>query len=203
MGKRVIVVPPQGVSVNVSVNVGQQAPQPATGHGTGATAPQTTQVNTAVTVGAPGWAAPAPAATGRSGPYTPPFSMPTSDVLRRTLPGLARAPQLGLGDHVHTAVCAEQGCALLSVAMPPARSATRPWVAVGWVLIALVMWTLQYSIVLPLAYLGAVAKSGAAQAIGWFAVLFCGLGPFLSLFYLCSPAVPRAAVRPWGLAQID
>lgn len=199
MPKRVIVVPPQGVSVNVSVNVGQQqAPPSAPGAGAAAAAPgSTTQVNTAVTVGPPVWAAAAPAC-----PYNPPFSMPTSDVLRRKLPGLARAPQMALGDHIHTARCAEEGCALLSAAVPSARSAARPWSVIGWVLTALVMWTLQYSVVLPLAYLGAVAKSGALQALGWFAVLFCGLGPLLSLLYLCSPAVPRSALRPWGLDQV-
>jgi hypothetical protein len=85
--------------------------------------------------------------------------------------------------------------------MPSARP-TRPWASVGWVLIALVMWSLQYSLVLPLAYLGAVAKSGMLQAVGWFAVLFCGFGPLLSLFYFCNPSIPRSAVRPWGLAEV-
>lgn len=205
MGKRVIVVPPQAISVNVSVDVAQHsAPSPAHAAAAGApaAAPQpTTQVDTAVTVSAAGWAPPAhPAAP--AGPYSPPFSMPTSDVLRRKLPGLAPTPSSRLGDHVHSATCVEQGCALLSIDMPPARSAARPWASIGWVLVALVMWTLQYSVVLPLAYLGAVARSGVLQAIGWFAVLFCGLGPVLSLFYLCSPAVPRSALRPWGLAQV-
>ena len=193
MPKRVIVVPPQSVSVSVSVNVGQQqAPHPAPGAASTSALPPTTQVNTAVTVGAPAWTPP-------TGPYVPPFTMPTSDVLRRKLPGLARTPQLGLGDHVHTARCAEEGCALLSLATPSARPA-RPWASIGWLLIALVMWSLQYSLVLPLAYLGAVAKSGTVQVVGWIAVLFCGLGPLLSLFYLCAPSVPRSALRPWGLA---
>lgn len=196
MPKRVIVVPPQGVSVNVSVNVGQQQASHSPSVETPAAAPQpATHVNTTVTVGAPAW-------TPSTGPYVPPFTMPTSDVLRRTLPGLSHAPRPGLGDHIHTASCAEHGCALLSLTMPSARP-TRPWASVGWMLIALVMWSLQYSLVLPLAYLGAVAKSGMLQAVGWFAVLFCGLGPLLSLFYLCSPSVPRSALRPWGLAEVD
>lgn len=193
MPKRVIVVPPQGVSVSVSVNVSQQ-PVPHQAAAATATPLPTTQVNTAVTVGAPVWTPP-------TGPYVPPFTMPTSDVLRRKLPGLARTSRLGLGDHVHTARCAEEGCALLSLTAPSARTA-RPWASIGWVLIALVMWSLQYSLVLPLAYLGAVAKSGTLQVVGWIAVLFCGLGPVLSLCYVCAPSVPRSALRPWGLAEV-
>ncbi|HWH29771.1 MAG TPA: hypothetical protein VNU26_12525, partial [Mycobacteriales bacterium] len=56
-----------------------------------------------------------------------------------------------------------------------------------------------YSLIVPLAWLGAVAHSTGAKALGWFAILFCGLGPFYALFYLCSPAVPRQALCPWGL----
>jgi hypothetical protein len=206
MGKKVFVVPPQSVSVNVSVNVNagqvlipaQHSPTPVQPP---APAPQplatSAQVDTAVTVGsAHGWGvAPAPVPAG---PYTPPFSMPKSDVLRRKVPMLARRTSLGLGDHVHAPACAETGCGLLAAAAPE-RPVTRPWAVVGWLLVAVVVWVLQYSFVLPLAYLGAVAKSGPAQALGWFAILLCGLGPFYSLFFVCSPAVPRAELRPWGL----
>lgn len=189
MGKKVFVVPPQSVSVNVSVNVGQQVPQQH--------APPAAHVNTAVHVGAPAW----PVVTTTSvpgGPYVPPFQMPTSDVLRRTIPKLARRSELGLGDHVHTARCAEQGCALLSASVP-GRVTARPWAIFGWLLVAVCVWLVQYSLIVPLAWLGAVAHSGGAKAIGWFAILLCGFGPFYSLFYLASPSVPRQALRPWGL----
>ncbi len=46
---------------------------------------------------------------------------------------------------------------------------------------------------------GAVAQSAGAKALGWFAILLCGLGPFYALFYAFSPHVPRQALRPWGL----
>jgi hypothetical protein len=206
MAKKIIVVPPQSVSVNVSVNVGtgQTTPAPAQhGHIPAQAFPspvpqhQPVQVNTGVAVGtAPPWGVvPAAAPTG---PYTPPFTMPTSDLLRRKVPMLARRTSLGLGDHVHTPVCAESGCPLLAASVQP-RPATRPWSVLGWMLVALVVWCVQYGFVVPLAYLGAVAQSGIGRAIGWFAILLCGFGPFFSLFYLCSPAVPRSALRPWGL----
>lgn len=192
MGKKVFVVPPQAVSVSVSVNVGsppqQQVPQQY--------APPATQVSTAVHVGAPGAQAAAPA-TPR-GPYVPPFQMPTSDVLRRTVPKLARRSELGLGDHVHTASCVEQGCPLLSATMPE-KVTVRPWAMLGWLLVAACVWVVQYSLIVPLAWLGAIAHTSGAKALGWFAILLCGFGPFFSLFYLCAPAVPRQALRPWGL----
>lgn len=207
MGKKVFVVPPQSVSVNVnvSVNVGQQAPQQQVPQQPGAVpqqyappqyAPPAAQVNTAVHVGAPAW--PVATTSVPRGTYVPPFQMPTSDVLRRTIPKLARRSELGLGDHVHTAGCLEQGCALLSASVP-AKVTARPWAMCGWLLVAACLWLVQYSLVVPLAWLGAVAHSGGAKAIGWFAILLCGFGPFYSLFYLCSPSVPRQALRPWGL----
>ena len=186
MGKKqIIVVPPQAVSVSVSVDVGtdpappapaRQAHVPAQGGalaGFGLGSPRT-QVNTAVTVGAPpAWgAAGGPVPTG---PYVPPFSMPTSDVLRRHLPGLTRQASLPLGDHVHSVGCAENGCPLLAAPLPP-RLRVRPWAMVSWLLVALVVWIIQYSLVVPLAYLGAVARSGMMQALGWVAILLCGSG---------------------------
>ncbi len=213
MGKKqIIVVPPQAVSVNVSVNVGagQASPAPAqpahvpaqggalAGHES--VSPRT-QVNTAVTVGAPpAWgAAGGPVPTG---PYVPLFSMPASDVLRRKLPGLTRQAALPLGDHVHSVDCAENGCPLLAASLPP-RPRVRAWAMLGWLLVALVVWVIQYSLVVPLAYLGAIARSGTMQALGWVAILLFGLGPLYALFYLCSPAVPRAALRPWGLNELE
>jgi hypothetical protein len=203
MGKKVIIVPPpQAVSVNVSVNVGQQVPQQWVPQGqipqqqqVAPPAPPT-QVNTAVTVGASPWPA---AAVQPRGPYVPPFQMPTSDVLRRTIPGLARQHGLGLGDHVHTAECLDRGCDLLSAAVPH-KTSVRPWAMIGWVLVALLVWSVQYSLLVPLVWLGAVAQSTLAKALGWFAILLCGLGPFYALFYLFSPAVPRQALTPWGLS---
>jgi hypothetical protein len=202
----VFVVPPQSVSVNVSVNVGQQTvPQvppvlqqdPAAGVVPPQYAPPPTHVHTAVNVGAPSLPTVTTAAVPQ-GPYMPPFQMPTSDVLRRTIPKLARRDDLGLGDHVHTAGCLEGGCALLTTALP-AKVNTRPLAIFGWLLVAACMWLVQYSFILPLAWLGAVAHSTGAKAAGWFAILLCGLGPFYALFYLCSPAVPRRALTPWGL----
>jgi hypothetical protein len=201
MGKKVFVVPPQAVSVNVNVNVGQQLPHPPAAPAPGAVpqqyAPPATQVHTAVNVGAPAWQTAAAPAVPR-GPYTPPFQMPTSDVLRRTIPMLARRAETGLGDHVHTAACLEQNCALLTAAVPQKVTA-RPWAMLGWLLVAVCVWLVQYSLIVPLTWLGAVAHSTGAKVIGWFAILFCGFGPFYALFYLCSPAVPRQALRPWGL----
>lgn len=194
MGKKVFVVPPQSVSVNVSVNVGQQVP--AQQGAPQQVAPPAAQVNTSVHVGAPAWAgvtAPVP-----RGPYVPPFQMPTSDVLRRTIPQLARRNELGLGDHVHTGRCLEQGCALLNASVP-GRVTARPWAMFGWLLVAVCVWLVQYSLIVPLAWLGAVAHSGGAKAVGWFAILLCGFGPLYSLFYLAAPSVPRQALRPWGL----
>ncbi len=213
MGKKqIIVIPPQVVSVNVSIDVGagqaapaqgQQAQVPTqggapAGHEFGS---PRTQVNTAVTVGAPpAWGAAPPPVP--SGPYVPLFSMPTSDVLRRNLPGLARPASLPLGDHVHSVDCAENGCPLLAASLPP-RPKIRPWAMLGWLLVALVVWVIQYSLVVPLAYLGAVARTGVMQAVGWVAILLFGFGPLYALFYLCSPAVPRAALRPWGLNELQ
>ncbi len=196
MGKKVIIVPPQSVNVSVNVNVGQQVPQQQVPQQQG------TQVNTAVHVGA-AWPVVAPAP---SGPYTPPFDMPTSDVLRRTIPKLARLDQqraqaeLGLGDHVHTPQCAESGCSLLTAHLPH-KVSLRPWAMFGWLLVAACVWVVQYSLIVPLAWLGAVAKSGGAKAAGWFAILLCGFGPFYALYYLCSPAVPKNALTPWGLSS--
>ncbi len=213
MGKKqIVVVPPQAVSVNVSVDVaaGQAPPAPAqevhvpTQGGAPADYQlgSRTEVNTAVTVAAP----PAWSASGGpvpSGPYVARFNMPASDVLRRMLPGLARqAPPLPLGDHVHSVECAESGCPLLAASLPP-RPRVRPWATLGWLLVALGVWVIQYSLVVPLAYLGAVARSGVMQAVGWVAILLFGFGPLYALFYLCSPAVPRAALRPWGLNEVQ
>ena len=208
MGKKVFVVPPQAVNVSVSVNVGQQpvpqAPPPPQQDAAGVAgvppqyAPPSTYVHTAVNAGAAPWPAATTPAVPR-GPYTPPFQMPTSDVLRRTIPALGRRDGLGLGDHVHTAGCLEQGCALLTTAVP-AKVNARPWVMFGWLLVAACVWLVQYSFVVPLAWLGAVAHSTGAKAVGWFLILLCGLGPFYALFYLCSPAVPRQALTPWGLS---
>ncbi len=213
MGKKqIIVVPPQAVSVNVSVSVGagQASPAPAqqahvpaqggalAGHELGS---PRTQVNAAVAVGAP----PAWGAVGGplpTGPYVPLFSMPASDVLRRKFPGLTRQASLPLGDHVHSVDCAENGCPLLAASLPP-RPRVRPWAMLGWLLVALAVWVIQYSLVVPLAYLGAVARSGTMRALGWVAILLFGLGPLYALFYLCSPAVPRAALRPWGLNELE
>jgi len=212
MGKKVFIVPPQAVNVNVSVNVGDQSPpQPPVTAAPGALpqqyalapapTPTPTQVNTAVIVGPQMWPASVPAVP--AGPYTPPFQMPTSDVLRRNVPMLARRAALGLGDHVHNAECLERECALLSTSVP-AKVTTRPWAIVGWLLVAACVWLVQYFFIVPLVWLGAVAHSTGAKALGWFAILLCGLGPFYALFYLCSPAVPRQALRPWGLnAPVD
>ena len=193
MGKKVFVVPPQAVNVSVNVNVGQHAPSAG-----GAVPPQyaPASVNTAVHVVAGGSATSAPRAPRE--PFVPSFRMPTSDVLRRTIPALARPTQLGLGEHVHTSTCLEHGCALLSAPVP-AKITARPWAAVGWLLVAVVVWLVQYSLLVPLVWLGAVAQSAGARALGWFAILLCGLGPFYSLFYVFSPAVPRQALSPWGL----
>lgn len=208
MGKRVIIVPPQAVSVNVSVSVGTQPvqqgqvpAQPPPHQQLDLQQPQPTQVNTAVHVAAGGW--PGPVGNVEQGPYVPSFQMPTSDVLRRNIPKLARAGQgPGLGDHVHDAKCAEDGCDLLAASLP-APVQVRPWAILGWVLVALCVWSVQYSLIVPLVWLGAVAHSAGAKTAGWFAILLCGFGPFFSLFYLCSPAVPKHALTPWGLAQIQ
>lgn len=188
MRKQVIVVPPQSVSVNVSVNVGGQAtpaaPAPA----------QPVSAAVAVTTGAP---LPAPQPE-----WQPPFQMPVSDVLRRRVPFLAHKQPSVLGDHVHDSACVDGSCALLQQQLPP-RPASNPVAIVGWMLAAVVMWTLQYSLVLPLSHLGAVARSGAAQAIGYFLILLCGFGLFYSAYYACTPAVPRPALRPWGLAPLE
>jgi hypothetical protein len=206
MGKKVIVVPPQNVSVNVNVNVGQQPAVPAQPHAPGLEQPQpfaqpapAAQVNTAVHAGAPAW--PGPVALPR-GPYEPPFHMPTSDVLRRNIPRRARAAHgTGIADHVHDVSCAEHGCVFLAAALAPA-SAARPWALLGWLLVALCVWSVQYTLIVPLIWLGAVARSGGAKAFGWFAVLFCGCGPFYSLYYLFSTDVPNSGLTPWGLSQI-
>ena len=196
MGKKVFVVPPQAVNVNVSVNVGQHVPQQQMPPYVPQQYAAPTQVNTAVHVGVPPW--PVTATPVARGPYVPQWQMPTSDVLRRSIPKLAGGSDLGLGDHVHTSDCLEHGCALLSTAVP-AKVTTRPWAMFGWLLVAACIWLVQYSLIVPLVWLGAVAHSTGAKAIGWFAILLCGFGPFYALFYLCSPTVPRQAMRPWGL----
>lgn len=216
MSKKVFIVPPQNVSVNVSVNVGQQpvaAPGPQ--YGEVPAPPQAyeqpfqqqvpaAQVNTSVHVGALGRGTTSGAGhLAQQGPYVPSFQMPTSDVLRRTIPRLARESQgAGIGDHVHDAQCAEHGCELLAAALPaPVRA--RPWAIVGWLLVALCVWAVQYSLIVPLVWLGAVARSGGARAVGWIAILLCGFGPFYSLFYVVSPAVPNRGLTPWGLSEIQ
>ena len=202
MGKKIIVVPPQAVSVNVSVTVGGGPATPAPLLATPAVQaqppavpaapwPPMTQVNTSVLTGVH-------SGTELTAPFTPSFSMPASDVLRRKVPMLARREASVLGDHVHTAGCFEDDCALLSAQLPPKVTA-KPWVAICWLLLAACVWVVQYSLVVPLAWLGAVAKSGGAKTVGWFAILLCGFGPFYSLFYAFSPHVPRHALRPWGL----
>src|SRR4051812_16475237 len=107
MAKKVFVVPPQAVSVNVSVTVGEVASSPAPLVTPTAQAQQpvvpgprlpTTQVNTSVFAGVP-------IGTEVAAPYTPPFCMPASDVLRRKVPMLARRGEFVLGDHVHMASC--------------------------------------------------------------------------------------------------
>ena len=186
MGKKVIVVPPQPVHVNVNVTVGGASAAPA---------PPVTA--------APAWQAAVPPhqTSGQStAPYTPPFSLPASDVLRRKVPMFAHPEPFALGDHVHNAQCIDNGCGLLTTQLPP-RVTAKPWAVVGWLLVALLVWALQYSVVVPLAWLGAVAKSGGARLVGWIAILFCGFGPFYSLFYLCSANVPRHALQPWGLSK--
>lgn len=199
MGKKVFVVPPQAVNVNVSVNV--QPPVLAVQSASMPDGPPgSTQVNTSVQVGAPSWAHAGQLATVPTGPYVPPFQMPTSDVLRRKIPMLSRQQQLGLGDHVHTASCVEQECALLAARIS-AKVTARPWAVVGWLLVAVCVWVLQYSLVVPLAWLGAVARSGAGKAIGFVAILICGFGPLYALFYRFSPHVPRGALVPWGLSE--
>ena len=209
MGKKVFVVPPQQVSVNVSVNVGQQiptqqAPPPQEPVQAGQIpqqpvyAPAATNVSTSVQVGAPAWGDHPTMRAVPAGPYQPPFRMPTSDVLRRTIPKLGRQNQNSLGDHVHTPACAETGCALLHATLPT-KVAFRPWAMLGWLLVAACVWVFQYSLIVPLAWLGAVATSDAGKVVGWFLILLCGFGPFYALYYLCAPAVPRQALIPWGL----
>lgn len=129
--------------------------------------------------------------------FAPAFGLPVSDVLRSRLRPPVRRPSLGLGDHVHNTDCLDGNCGLITEPIPN-QSALRYVTFAAWLVVALFVWLVQYAFVVPLACLPAVAHAPKTRLLGYFAILFCGLGIFYSLFYLAAPAVPRDALRPWG-----
>lgn len=183
---------PVAVSVNVNVNTG------------GSTAPADVPVVEAVsTAASPTPVAPSIPAQRLSpepdGVFVPSFGLPASDVLSSRLRPPVRRPSLGLGDHVHNADCLDGACGLIAEPVP-SQGAMRYVTFAVWLFVAVFVWFVQYAFVVPLACLPAVAHTSKTRLVGYFAILFCGLGVFYSLYYLAAPAVPRDALRPWGLA---